>query len=158
MKCVETFYVNTQQELDRLYQQFLDAKFEGAMIRPANQPYQFSYNDYHSTNLLKMKPRYDAEYEIIGYDHGEKGKASKALMMICKTAQGTEFYVTPAMELAWRIEKYAEMGQRVNVDGKEMTVFERDYKGRKLIVYYDEKTVDDVPARASTEMQVRDWD
>ncbi|AMN83568.1 phage-associated DNA ligase [Faustovirus] len=158
LQCVETFYVNTQEDLNRLYQQFLDAGFEGAMVRPGNQPYQFSYNEYHSANLLKMKPRYDAEYEIIGYDHGEKGKASRALMMICKTPAGIEFYVTPAKELAWRIQMYTQMGQRVNVDGVEMTIFERDFKGRKLIVYYDEKTNDDVPARASTEMEVRDWD
>jgi ATP-dependent DNA ligase len=158
VQCVETHYVNTQEELDRLYRQFLDAGYEGAMIRPANQPYQFSYNEYHSANLLKMKPRYDAEYEIVGYDHGERGKASKALMMICKTPAGTEFYVTPAKELAWRIQMYEQMSQKVNVNGVEMTVFERDFKGKKLIVYYDEKTSDDVPARASTEMEVRDWD
>ncbi|QJX72624.1 DNA ligase [Faustovirus] len=158
VQCVETQYVNNAEDLDRLYQQYLAAGYEGAMVRPANQPYQFSYNEYHSANLLKMKPRYDAEYEIIGYDHGEKGKASKALMMICKTPQGTEFYVTPAKELAWRIQMYEQMGQRVEVDGAPMTVFERDFKGRKLIVYYDEKTTDDVPARASTEMEVRDWD
>jgi hypothetical protein len=168
LQCVETVYVTDQTELTRLYNLYLEQGYEGAMIRPSDQTYQFSRNDYHSPNLLKMKPRYDAEYEIIGYTHGDKGKASKALMMICKTATGIEFHVTPAKPLPWRIRMYTRMGQLVNAEGPtdentppsgpQITVFERDYKGKKLIVYYDEKTVDDVPARASTEMEIRTWD
>ncbi|QJX71076.1 hypothetical protein F-liban_328 [Faustovirus] len=168
VQCVDTTFVTSTEELDRLYKLFLEQGYEGAMVRPSDQPYQFSYNDYHSPNLLKMKPRYDAEYEIIGYAHGDKGKASKALMMICKTPDGKEFYVTPAKPLPWRIRMFVRMGQIATDEDNEgedqqpqqpqQTIFERDYKGKKLIVYYDEKTSDGVPARASTEMEIRTWD
>lgn len=151
---VETFMASNADDLKHYYDLFLGEKFEGAMIR-VNAPYEPSYNDYHSSRLLKLKPAFDAEYEIVGYTTGRKGKAAKALMFRCKTPEGKVFDVTPAMELPKRIELAEKMGEK---DGEGKTLFEREWLGQKLIVTFDEMSRDKVPQRARTEGKIRTWD
>jgi ATP-dependent DNA ligase len=154
---VETFRVSSKEEIDALYNQFLNEKYEGAMIR-TNTKYIYSYNEKHSKNLLKIKPRMDAEYPISGYDVGKKGKAAGALMILCKIKKPDdayiEFPVTPAMEIIPRIELAKQMATVIN--GK--TFFEENYLNKPLIVYFDELSKDGVPQRASTKMEIRTWD
>jgi ATP-dependent DNA ligase len=151
-KPVETFQVNSSEQIKQLYNRFLEEGYEGAMIR-LDEPYRYSHNDYHSKVLLKMKPTIDSEFEICGYESGTKGKAASALMIICKTPGGIEFPVTPAMELPDRIALFKKMSE-VEPDGK--TLFESKWKGHKIIVYYDELSKDQVPQRARTKLEIRD--
>lgn len=148
-KPVETFPVNTEEEVQTLYKQFLAENYEGAMLR-FDQPYMYSYNERHSKMLLKIKPTLDAEFTIVGWETGEKGKAAEALMIICET-NGVKFPVTPAMELNDRIALAKKMSDVI--DGK--TYFEREYLGKPLIVYFDEYSKDNVPQRARTKMELR---
>lgn len=151
---VETFAVNTEAELVELYEAFLEEGYEGAMVR-VNAPYAYSYNEHHSKVLLKMKPTRDAEFTMIGWETGEKGKAAQALMAICQTDAGKAFPVTPAMELPDRIALAKKM---VEIEPNGKTHFENHWQGRKLIVYYDEMSKDLVPQRARTKMELRTWD
>jgi ATP-dependent DNA ligase len=150
IKQVESIRVKSMDEIDQNFKKFIEEGFEGAMIR-LNLPYKYSYGDYHSDRLLKIKPVFDHEYPIIGWDVGMKGKASGAVMIIC-AANGKEFSVTPAMELPDRIalaKKFAE----VEKNGK--THFENFWKGREIVIYFDEKSNDDIPLRGRTKLQGR---
>lgn len=148
---VETFTAYSREEIAELYRRFLDEKYEGAMIR-LDAPYEYSYSDNHSKNILKMKPCYDAEYIIAGYTTGRKGKAAEALMIICRTDRGIEFPVTPAMLLPDRVALAKKMGE-VEQNGK--THFENHWLGTEIIVYYDELSKDAVPQRARTKLEHR---
>lgn len=154
-KDVETFNVYSEGEMVDLYNSFIEEKYEGAMVRIPDEKYSYSYNENHSRSLLKVKPVYDAEFEIVGYTTGERGKAAQALMVICKTEKGLKFDVTPALELDARIALAKKMSE-VEPNGK--THFENHWLGRPLIVYYDEMSRDNVPQRARTRMQIRTWD
>jgi ATP-dependent DNA ligase len=154
VKLVPTRVADSAAEVDAAYKEFLAMDFEGAMVR-LDAKYVPSYNDYHCAFLLKIKPTFDAEYEIIGWTTGTNGKAMGALMMKCKTAKGETFDVTPAMELPDRMELAKKMPV-VEANGK--THFENHYLGKPLIVYFDEKSKSDVPQRGRTKMEIRTWD
>jgi ATP-dependent DNA ligase len=153
-KPVETFEANSMDEINVLYNRFLSEGYEGAMIR-MNAKYDYSINERHSKYLLKMKPVHDAEYTIVGWETGSKGKAASAVMIICETITGHKFPVTPAMELTARTELAAKMG---TVEANSLTHFENHWKGRPLIVQYDELSKDGVPQRGRTKMEIRTWE
>jgi ATP-dependent DNA ligase len=154
-KRVETFIAKDEKELFVYRDQFLADKYEGAIVR-IDTPYEFSYNEHHSDRLLKVKPSYDAEYEIIGWTRGKKGKASNALMINCKTADGKEFAVTPAMPITERNKLADKMEEKVKSGPNEgKTKFEAEWLGKMITVTYDEESADGVPQRARTELVVR---
>ena len=167
VKQVPTYTATTMDEIQTLYQQFLREGFEGAMIR-LDRPYKYSYNEHHSSILLKLKPTHDAEFEIVRWEVGVKGKAAGALMIVCKTPDrnqggiivpGIEFPVTPAMEIPDRVLLAKKMGEpEPTPDNPAATHFDAKYKGRPLIVYYDEMSKDNVPQRARTKMEIRTWE
>lgn len=150
---VETFEVSSTGEIDELYDLFIEEGYEGAMVR-IDTKYEFSYNERHSKVLLKKKPSYDAEFKIIGWTCGAKGKAAGALMIICETEKGVKFNVTPAMELPDRLAMAKKMEEK-EPNGK--THFENHWLGKPLIVEYDEISKDGVPQRARTKMVIRTW-
>lgn len=151
---VETTQVATVAAARVIYDRYIAAGYEGAMYR-LNLPYDHAYNERHSARLLKMKPDFDGEYEIIGWTTGRRGKAADAVMINCKTDAGKEFAVTPAMTLELRRALARKMGE-IEPNGK--THFENHWLGRPLIVTYDELSRDDVPQRARTKMIIRTWD
>lgn len=151
---VETNRVDTVAAARAIFDRYIAAGYEGAMYR-LDLPYDFSYNERHSARLLKMKPDFDGEYEIIGWTTGRRGKAADAVMINCKTAAGKEFAVTPAMTLEMRRALARKMSE-VEPNGK--THFLNHWLGRPLIVTYDELSKDDVPQRARTKMVIRTWD
>lgn len=167
VKQVPTYTAATYDEIIVLYKQFLSEGYEGAMIR-LNAPYKYSYNEHHSSILLKLKPTHDAEYRIVRWETGLKGKALGALMIVCTTVSterdgvvipAKEFPVTPAMEIPDRIALAAKMPMPdPTPENPAATYFDTHYKGRPLIVYFDEISNDGVPQRARTKMEIRTWD
>jgi ATP-dependent DNA ligase len=136
---VETWDINSQSDAEELYKRFLKEKYEGAIIR-INNPYRFSYNNYHSANLLKMKPVMDEDFKIIGYTEGERGKSKGALLFIVENENGKPFTVTPGLPLEERKRLYRDMPK----------IFDKKYKGKLLQVLFDEYSKDKIPVRART--------
>jgi ATP-dependent DNA ligase len=154
-KQVETECVDNPSFIDIYYKQCLAKKYEGAMMR-LNKPYKFSYNDYHSSWLLKIKPVMDAEFKIIGYTAGTIGKSLDALMFKLATDGGAEFTINLGMPLEDRIALYKKMPM-VEANGK--THFENNYLGKKLVVLFDEYSEDGIPVRARTDgIVIRDYE
>lgn len=156
-KQTQTWIVSNVGELREHYKSFIDAGYEGAMVR-LDSPYVYSYNSHHSKVLLKLKPSFDGEYEIIGWDVGKKGKGAGALLLKVKTKDGKEFNVTPALGEDSNTERIRLAKDMAIVEENQKTHFENKFLGKMLIVEYDEKSKDDVPQRARTQLVIRDWD
>jgi len=147
---VDTFLARDLKMAKEYYKEFLDNKFEGAILRVPDAVYTQSANGYHSRVLIKMKPRFDAEFEVVGIAGGEsKGKEEGALMVVCITDAGQEFTVQPALPLSERIELF----NRYSKDHRE---FKNELEGKYIKVYYDDESEDHVPLRAKTKLERRD--
>lgn len=156
LRLVETIPVANLEEVNLLYSEALDDKYEGVMVR-LDAPYDYSYNDYHSKRLLKVKPVNDAEYKIVGFSAGTNGKAEQALIFELITPAGIKFSVVPGMELVERKKLYARMQEVDPVSS--LTHFQTNYEGKKLTILYDELSSDGVPVRARTVgIVVRDYE
>lgn len=148
---VETTHCKEAGKALELAKQYIADGYEGAMVR-LDREYICSYNDHHSKVLLKIKEVQDAEFKLIGFTSGRRGKAARALMLKCQTSKGIEFDVTPALELAERERLFVTL-QRVEDNGK--TVFANKMQNHMMVVIFDEYSVDEVPQRARTQMLFR---
>lgn len=123
----------TKEPYDAIYKKYLDMKYEGIMLRVPESPYLLGKNGARSSGLIKMKPTYDAEFEVIDIAINTKGKTSDTFMFVCITDNGYKFDVTPAMTIAER-RKLADVARDI-------------YVGQKITVSYDELSKDGVPLR-----------
>ena len=74
--------------------------------------------------LLKMKPYYNtAEYKIIGYTGGLKGKDTGALIFIMETSDCNPFNAVPSMTLKERKSLYKTFQEQKDI-------FDKEYKGK----------------------------
>ena len=67
---VETIEIHGREQLDRCYEDYVDAGYEGQMIR-LDGPYE----NKRSPRLLKRKDFIDEEYKILGYEEGKGNRA-----------------------------------------------------------------------------------
>lgn len=149
---VETFTCATIDEIKTKYRQFLDEGFEGLMIRLPDSKYVFSEKGYHSGNLLKLKPRYDDEYELVDWFTAANGKAQGLLMVVCVTEDGRRFNVTPSMEELRRQELAIAFAAE---EENNRTHFQNVWEHQRITVFYDEKSTDGIPLRGSTKLNTR---
>lgn len=80
---VMNFKVNNMNELTALYEKALECGYEGIIARKDDAPYQYSYKNYHSNGLIKIKPVHDAEFPCVGYTQGTTGKDLGAVIWVC---------------------------------------------------------------------------
>lgn len=155
LKVVDTYQVDSRDELNEYYADALGDDYEGVMLR-RNEPYVYSYNDYHSKSLLKVKPTHDAEYKIIGYTAGTQGKSENALMFELEITDDKKLTINLGMEIDERKRLYNMMSV-VEDNGKSH--FENNYLGKMLTIYYDELSTDGVPVRSRTDgIVIRDYE
>lgn len=83
---VQQMVIDNDAGRDTLYQMYLDAGYEGQMIR-ANTPYE----NKRTKNLLKRKPMVDAEFILIDILCGRGGAAHHAAKAVLKTDAGDVF-------------------------------------------------------------------
>ncbi|HVE13741.1 MAG TPA: hypothetical protein VNI01_10140 [Elusimicrobiota bacterium] len=148
---VEGLRAGSQGDLDRLTQAFLAEGYEGAIARKDAAGYEYGAGNHRSPALLKLKPTFDAEFKVVGFAQGTRGKDVGAILWVCRTDGGREFTVTPKdMTYEERQKLYRCLGQRVTgADGRPLTRFDRDLKGKPLTVQYQELSAKTgVPLRA----------
>lgn len=134
---VKTYKVNNRKELDEKYGEFLDAGYEGQMIR-LNAPYEHKRSKY----LLKRKEFQDTEYKILDVVEGDGGRTGMVGYCIMELAPGRTF--------------------KSNVKGdhgylKEFLKNKKDIIGKKATVKYFCLTPDGVP-RFPFILSVRDYE
>lgn len=86
IKIVQTRPVVDQAHLDGLYANWIEAGYEGQMVRLNG-----AYENKRSKNLLKRKEFQDQEFDVIGIEEGLGNWAGYAKRVICKLPDGREF-------------------------------------------------------------------
>lgn len=140
VKKVENFKVRDIKEINILTNKFIKEKYEGSIARKDFKEYEYSYNNYHSPNLVKIKPVYSDEFEVVGFTEGKKGKDKGKLIWICKVNKiiddnDTLFNVVPNLSLKNRENLYKCLSEKIN---SEKTRFDRDVKGLFITIEYSE--------------------
>ena len=164
---VENFAAADQAAVDGLAQGFLAAGFEGAVARRDGAGYRYSASGYHSANAVKIKPTFDAEFPVVGYTQGARGKDVGAVIWECEVPpagapsagapasapEDRRFMVVPKLPYEVRRCLFAKLGENVALAGAPpLTRFERDVRGAPLTVEYKEvsaKTGKPLQAHAS---------
>jgi len=88
---VETRWVKTKSDLPVVHKQYMDAGYEGTMIREASSVYEIGKR---SNYLLKLKDFKTDEYKVIGMRECT-GKDVGTPIWVCTTENGQEFTVRP---------------------------------------------------------------
>jgi ATP-dependent DNA ligase len=145
---VEDFKAKNNKHVHELCDIFIKEGYEGAVARKDLGIYQYSYNNYHSSMVIKIKKVHDDEFNIVGFTEGSKGKDKGALIWIAEVDEKTakikddrKFNVVPKeMTYEERKKMFKCLSEKVvnPTTGKEITVFERDYLGTPLTVEYSE--------------------
>ena len=84
---VPTWIVYSEAELEKLYQEFLKNKQEGAILRILGQPYE----NKRTKNLLKYKPVDDAEFKVISIQEGVGKFAGRIATFTCQRIDGGKY-------------------------------------------------------------------
>ena len=123
---VRTEKVAALSDFRRLFAEFVEAGYEGIMLRNAAGVYRANYR---SNDLQKYKEFMEEEYRIIDFKEGE-GRDAGAVIWVCETADGKDFTVRPRGTMQQRREWFN--------DGES-------YIGKNLTVVYQELTEDGKP-------------
>jgi ATP-dependent DNA ligase len=123
---VRTEKVAALSDFRRLFAEFVEAGYEGIMLRNAAGVYRANYR---SNDLQKYKEFMEEEYRIIDFKEGE-GRDAGAVIWVCETAEGKEFSLRPRGSFEQRREWFN--------DGAK-------YIGKNLTVVYQELTEDGKP-------------
>ena len=144
---VRNYPVADQAAVDTLAREFLAAGYEGAVARRDLAGYRYGTNGYHSANVVKIKPTHDAEFPVVGYGQGGRGKEVGAVLWVCEVpadrapdpADRTFTVVPKNMTYAERYAVYRCLGENIAPAGAPpQTRFERDVRGLPLTVEYKE--------------------
>ena len=80
IKLVPTLIATDREHLIKIYEEFLDQGYEGAMARNLDSPYE----NKRSKHLQKMKLFQDAEFKVIGITEGRGKLAGHVGSFICE--------------------------------------------------------------------------
>lgn len=115
LKKVDALPVSGHQDIVDAEQRFVEAGFEGAIVRLKDGKYQFGYR---SSDLLKVKSFCDGEFEVVGFKEGI-GKFAECIIFECKNdTNDLTFNVTPKVS---QEEKAQMWKKREKYMGKMLT-------------------------------------
>ncbi len=86
IKIVNTIKAENREQLEHFYKESINQKFEGIIIRNAAGIYEPGARSF---NVLKYKPRFDAEFIVSGFTNG-KGKNADLIIFSCKCQSYSE--------------------------------------------------------------------
>ena len=73
-------YMTNMTDVDNYYHKALDEGYEGIMLRNAAAPYKFGRSTLVSQELIRLKPKEDAEFRIVGFNElVSEGKLANTL-------------------------------------------------------------------------------
>jgi ATP-dependent DNA ligase len=149
VKLVSTHYVQSREEDDKLYINYLEKKYEGTIVRTNDCPYLKSSTkkseQLRSKNLLKRKETFDSEFEVVGYSQGTKGKNVGAIVWVLAAGDKT-FNAVPNLSHEERYKIFEECEKK----------FDKKYKNRMMTVEYRGLSNDGIPLQAKA-IEFRDY-
>jgi ATP-dependent DNA ligase len=123
---VETTEAKTTAEFKAEFGRFIEAGYEGIMLRNKGGMYRCNYRSH---DLQKYKEFEEDEFRITGFTQGD-GRDKGTVIWVCETKEGKEFTVRPRGTMESR-RKLFETGQK--------------YVGKMLTVIYQELTEEGKP-------------
>lgn len=135
---VNTYVVESAEEVTTWTEQFLAEGYEGSIVRQAATPYEAGKRSY---GLQKVKEFVDAEFSITGVEEG-RGRMAGCAIFICKTKDNKPFRVKMEGSLE-ELKKYLTNSKL--------------WQGKKLTVKYQNFTKDGIP-RFPIGKAVRDYE
>jgi hypothetical protein len=153
IKQVDTVLCKDEQETQAQFDKYVNLGYEGIMLRNLDGVYLANYNDnsgnkLRSKDLVKMKEKYSAEYEIVGFTEGKKGKDKGAIIWIAQTTDGHRFNCTP---------KNISYQERYRLYDECLKSFDNVYLGRMMTVEYESLSTIGIPQRAKA-VAFRDYE
>ena len=136
---VFTLLTKNETMMRKLHDQFVQAGYEGTIIR--NQHGAYKPTD-RSKHLQKFKDFIDEEFEIVGGKEG-RGRDKGAVIWTCITEDGKMFDVRPRGTMEKRREWW---------ENRER------YFGKKLTVRYLERSKDNIPIGNTVGLAIRDYE
>ncbi len=122
---------------DDLYNDYIRNGYEGVIYKSSDKPYEFDYNkEKRSSWYLKRKKQDDAEFEIIGYTHGN-GKDKECIVFKLQGPNNKTFNCVPNGTYEYRKQLYTQAKD----------AFEINFKNKLAKVLYDDLSKDGVPLR-----------
>lgn len=118
IRIVPTNLVNSESEAIVAYDKFIDAGFEGAVLKKPNTPYSFR----RSYDWMKMKPEESADLMVVGYEEGT-GKYEGQIGALIVDFNGVEVNVGSGLSDALRASLMGErfIGRIIEVEYMEVT-------------------------------------
>ena len=142
---VPTYNCEDMNDVEHYFRIALRKGFEGIVLRNWEGIYLPGWYDLRSTDLMKLKPHEDGEYEIVGCKDGT-GKESEAIMYTCKTTGGLTFDVHPEGPIPARKKLWYDY-----------CVGTYNPVGKMYTIRYQELSKDDIPQHA-VGVAVRDYE
>jgi DNA ligase-1 len=112
---VRTEKVFALADFRRLFSEFVEAGYEGIMLRNADGVYRANYR---SNDLQKYKEFEEAEFVIVGFEEA-RGRDAGSVLWVCATSSGDKFDCRPIGSLEHRSELFRNAPNYV---GKLLTV------------------------------------
>ena len=111
---VETIEIHGREQLDRCYEDYVEAGYEGQMIR-LDGPYE----NKRSPRLLKRKEFMDEEYTVLGWEEGGGNRTGTLKHLKFANKEGKEFHsnIKGSFEYLTKLFKNAD-----ELIGKEATI------------------------------------
>ena len=137
VKLVPNTLIHSQEELDQIYNKYIGEGYEGIVARRTTAIYKFGVGSQRSSDVLKMKPFSDDEFEIVSYKDG-RGREKGAITYILKTDKNYEFAAVPNAPLEERkktFEKYQ----------KNKDLFNNEIKGKMATIKYADLSNKGIP-------------
>lgn len=137
---VENVHVKNMEDLNKKTELFIKEGYEGAVARKDAKEYKYSFNNYHSSNAVKIKPIYSKEFRVVDFTEGKKGKDVGKILWICevdtpKDPNDNTFTVVPNLSLPDREKLFICLSKKVDT---KHTRFEKDVKGLYITLEYSE--------------------
>lgn len=139
IELVESKLTDKNDVVREMYLTALSLGFEGLMLKEPNEPYEYSYKNYHSKYLKKIKPSTRHEYRIIGYETGV-GKNINAITLVLETEKGQPFRCTIKNTLDFKESLYELW--------KDPDYFNNNVLHKLVTVEFQSLSNDGIPLRA----------
>jgi DNA ligase-1 len=128
---LQTLTANNEKDVDYYHNTWVEAGYEGAIVRDSNAYYQFGFRD---SCLLKVKEFQDEEFEIVGCEVDKnKGIGESFTFTLRNNINDLLFNARPTGTIA---EKENWFNNIIN------------YMGKKATVRFQERTQDGLPHQA----------
>ena len=121
VKKVPTVAVERKETIHEWHSEFVQAGYEGIMVRDVKGKYLLSDRSNH---LLKLKTFETEEYKIIGAEEA-RGRDIGTVVWVCQTPNGQNFSVRPRGTIDqrrnWLADKDAHLGKMLTVQYQNLT-------------------------------------